>query len=299
MGASDRSVPPGIRSEGYAVTNRAIACGMPFYVHSYGHSVCDSRYYVRRTYLAEHLMLYTVRGAGRIRTGAEEYLLPPGHLSVFDCRLPHCYASSGAEWEFYWIHFDGQAAGLFFALIPGLAGGAVPLSDGFSMPEWYGKLVQTGRCMDRHTELRLSGLMHALLEAVAAQAVGGDGGGAGIPHRADILRTVQYMEAHYGEALDIRTLSRLSRLSRYYFIRRFREVTGETPYRYLTRLRINRSKELLLAGGMRVSEIAEAVGFPDSKSYIACFRKYQEMTPLQYRTRFFCGETERRQDGTD
>ena len=60
MGASDRSVPPGIRSEGYAVTNRAIACGMPFYVHSYGHSVCDSRYYVRRTCLAEHLMLYTV-----------------------------------------------------------------------------------------------------------------------------------------------------------------------------------------------------------------------------------------------
>ena len=74
--------------------------------------------------------------------------------------------------------------------------------------------------------------------------------------------------------------------SPYHFIRVFKRITGFTPYEYLSKHRINRSKILLTTTGHTVGEIAVQIGFPNANSYIRTFRKFEGKTPMQYRILF-------------
>lgn len=78
-------------------------------------------------------------------------------------------------------------------------------------------------------------------------------------------------------------LSKLSYRSKYYFIRQFHARTGFTPKEYLANLRFEKSKELLLKTNISVKEIAEHVGFSDSRNLIKLYRKKLGLTPSQFR----------------
>ena len=91
------------------------------------------------------------------------------------------------------------------------------------------------------------------------------------------------MQEHYGEEITVEQLAKLSRMSKYHFIRVFRSLTGDTPYRYLLLYRIDRSKQLLLDTHMTVQEIADTCGFSSSKNYIAAFRSCTGLTPGKFR----------------
>lgn len=99
----------------------------------------------------------------------------------------------------------------------------------------------------------------------------------------EIDRAVCWMQEHYGEEITVEQLAKLSRMSKYHFIRVFRSLTGDTPYRYLLLYRIDRSKQLLLDTHMTVQEIADACGFSSSKNYIAAFRSCAGLTPGKFR----------------
>lgn len=63
----------------------------------------------------------------------------------------------------------------------------------------------------------------------------------------------------------------------------FKELTHISPSDYLLMLRIERAKELIASTDMSIKEIATAVGYYDSSSFIRRFKQYASITPLQYR----------------
>ena len=73
-------------------------------------------------------------------------------------------------------------------------------------------------------------------------------------------------------------------LSPSYFSRVFRQETGETFSGYLNRLRIERSKELLRHKELRLTDIAQKVGFEDQSYFTKVFKKLEGVTPLRYRS---------------
>lgn len=98
-----------------------------------------------------------------------------------------------------------------------------------------------------------------------------------------IDRALELMRREYGEALTVAGLANRVHLSRFYFIRKFREQTGQSPYQYLTNLRINQSKKLLCCTEDTVESIARQVGFSDGAGFIHSFKQLVGMTPFQYR----------------
>ena len=73
--------------------------------------------------------------------------------------------------------------------------------------------------------------------------------------------------------LDVEELARSLQMSTSHFIRTFKTQVGYSPLAYQTRLRIERAKDLLQATDLRVSEIAQRIGYqnrcispPPSKS---------------------------------
>ncbi len=73
------------------------------------------------------------------------------------------------------------------------------------------------------------------------------------------------------------------RLSPFHFARLFKQSFGEPPHRYVTRRRIERAKHMLARGERSVAEIGFDVGFGESSSFTAAFRKMTGTTPARFR----------------
>ena len=91
-----------------------------------------------------------------------------------------------------------------------------------------------------------------------------------------------YIEEHLAEPISLASLAELVGLSTYHFCRAFKQSVGMPPHRYHTRRRIERAKVLLAKAALSVTEIGLAMGFSETSSFTAAFRKATGFTPSAY-----------------
>jgi AraC family transcriptional regulator len=91
-----------------------------------------------------------------------------------------------------------------------------------------------------------------------------------------------YIEEHLSEQIPLATLARLVRLSPYYFCRAFKQSLGMPPHRYHNSRRIEQAKTLLAKPELSVTNIGLTVGFSETSSFTAAFRKATGQTPTGY-----------------
>jgi transcriptional regulator GlxA family with amidase domain len=72
-------------------------------------------------------------------------------------------------------------------------------------------------------------------------------------------------------------------LSPWHFLRAFRSAFGETPHEFLTRVRIERAKDLLTVSSRPVTEICLDVGFSSLGSFSTLFRREVGLSPVHFR----------------
>ena len=73
-------------------------------------------------------------------------------------------------------------------------------------------------------------------------------------------------------------------LSEYHFIHLFREYTGFSPHAYVTRLRLDKAKDLMVSTTMNISEIAFAVGYANPLYFSRLFKRHTGLSPSRFRT---------------
>jgi AraC-like DNA-binding protein len=98
-----------------------------------------------------------------------------------------------------------------------------------------------------------------------------------------LLRARDVMDRAYAQPLDVDELARVALMARFHFIREFRRVFAETPYRYLQRRRVERAMFLLRHGSLTVTEICSAVGFTSLGTFSRTFSAIVGTTPTAYR----------------
>jgi AraC family transcriptional regulator len=91
-----------------------------------------------------------------------------------------------------------------------------------------------------------------------------------------------YIEEHLSEQISLATLAQLARLSPYYFCRAFKQSLGVPPHRFHTMKRIEHAKALLAGRKHSVTEIGLTVGYSETSSFTAAFRKITGQTPSSY-----------------
>ena len=92
-----------------------------------------------------------------------------------------------------------------------------------------------------------------------------------------------YIEEHLSERIPLATLARLVRHSPHHFCRSFKQSFGMPPHRYHNSRRVEQAKTFLAKPGMSVTDVGLTVGFSDSSSFTAAFRKAMGCTPTDYR----------------
>ncbi len=96
---------------------------------------------------------------------------------------------------------------------------------------------------------------------------------ASIRYYESILPALDSISANYAGRISVDELAALCRLSKYYFCRLFKQVTGQTVVAYVNRYRLKLADYLLRNRDATVSEIAQRCGFPDVNYFYRVYKK--------------------------
>lgn len=98
-----------------------------------------------------------------------------------------------------------------------------------------------------------------------------------------ISRAKQYIDSHYSRDISLAEVSREVDISPYYFCKIFKEETGENYIEYLTNIRIEQAKELLMNTELSMKEICAKIGYSDPNYFSRAFKKKVGVTPTEYK----------------
>ena len=98
-----------------------------------------------------------------------------------------------------------------------------------------------------------------------------------------IHQAMNYIREHMDREITLEELLRLTGMSKSYFSRNFKDVTGKTFVTYLNDMRIETAKKYLTETKQPIYWIASQVGYVDEHYFRRVFRERTGVTPKQFR----------------
>jgi len=231
----------------------------------------------------DNILIYCVEGRGHYQTATKSYtlnanqfiILPPGKFHIYQADLHH-------PWSIYWVHFSGhkvkqlnewmhtedyeQPTGIeynkkiidqWFEIYNALASG---YSDN--------NLAFANLCLYRFLTFFLCqpNLIQANLKT------------------DPIEESISYMRANIEKTLSVDDFAERLKLSGSHYSSLFRKKIGASPIDYFIKLKIQYACQLLSQTDLRISEIADKIGYDDSFYFSRLFKKINGKSPKAYRT---------------
>lgn len=94
---------------------------------------------------------------------------------------------------------------------------------------------------------------------------------------------IQFMNRNYFENLTLGDYAAMANMSKFHFLRVFKDITGETPLGYRNKIRLNHAGELLESTNLPISEIGRKCGYLSDSYFCDSFKNKLGMSPAEYR----------------
>ena len=102
-----------------------------------------------------------------------------------------------------------------------------------------------------------------------------------------ITSITRYLQEHLAEDISLSVLAEEFHLSSQYISQLFKSEIGVNFLAYLTNIRMEKAKKLLLSTSLSISEVSERSGYGDYRVFTKVFKKSEGITPSQYRRDFW------------
>jgi AraC-like DNA-binding protein len=99
-----------------------------------------------------------------------------------------------------------------------------------------------------------------------------------------VANAKRFVQEHVEEPITLEKVVKHVNVSRFYFCKLFKKATGMTLTEYVSRVRVEKAKSLLVDPSMRISEVVFAAGFGSIPRFNSVFKRYVGMPPTEYRT---------------
>ena len=105
--------------------------------------------------------------------------------------------------------------------------------------------------------------------------------------RRPVLNAAEYIKKNYSQKISLEEMAEQGGFNMNYFSELFKKETGKTFTAYVTEVRMEEAKKLLRDTDLPVYEVAEAVGYKDSKFFSQQFVKNVGIKPMEYRKLYY------------
>lgn len=260
---------------------------LPLYFHSVGHYMRHG-HALRPEGFGQHQIALCTQGGGIFSVDGKEFEIKKGDLFYFNPYISHEYYPTTPDWILIWVVFDGKDASDIVKYFD-FGEYSVRHAD----DETLNKLAALGEKL-YDTYLKEQKYIFSLTmdvlqmlsiasgcEVVKSKYYNEDGN----IQKGSFSPVIEFIKQNYTKVLTLDDLVRKSKLSKNHFTRTFKKEYGVTPMVYLNRYRISVAKFLLTTTIRTSDEIAQMTGFNDTSYFCAVFRKFEGVSPMQYRTK--------------
>ena len=140
--------------------------------------------------------------------------------------------------------------------------------------------MQTYHAMEELKRLETLDEISLWLKDLFKQAEAGREEDAGV--KRSVLKVKEYIDQHYAENLTLKKMADYVYLSQSYLSVSFKEILHMNFNEYLTRVRMEKAKELLGSSRYRIYEVCSMVGYTDKKYFSDLFKRYTGMLPKEW-----------------
>lgn len=98
-----------------------------------------------------------------------------------------------------------------------------------------------------------------------------------------VVKALKFIDENYGKNISLNDISNHVFLSSEYFSRLFKEEVGENFVAYLTIYRMKKARDLIRNTSIKISQIAQMVGYPNAGYFSKIYKKYNGVTPEEDR----------------
>jgi AraC family transcriptional regulator, transcriptional activator for feuABC-ybbA operon len=253
-----------------------------------GHQKCEPHWYHKPREIRHHSIWLVVKGKGTFTIGGTHYPAEPGKLFCFAPGMKverKTDPEQPLEYYFLRFHYTECYEEKEQWIYRSAAETGFPLEGMYTVtnaPQLIYLFEQMDTLWKRRghmTAMRRNILLHefllALIQDFRTQKIAGD-------TTAAIELTQDYMAQHYQESLTLESLAQMAGLSVSHYSRLFKKYIGYSPIDYLTHLRVDRAKELLVLSDYRLKSIAGSVGYTDEFYFSRIFKKVTGQSPREY-----------------
>lgn len=99
-----------------------------------------------------------------------------------------------------------------------------------------------------------------------------------------LSRSLDVIHSVFPEPIDLGELAGAACLSKFHFLRLFKQAYGVSPYQYIQELRLTKARQLLSGTSMGVAEIAAFLGFDNPQSFSRLFFQRMGVSPAPFRS---------------
>lgn len=238
-----------------------------------------------REKLESYLFFIVTEGSGNVTLKGTSYSIKAGDCVWLNCLEPYSHESSRTDpWALMWVHFNGPGARSFYELFAEKEGAITYTPDSLSP---YLDCLQTLYHLQQQKDALSDLLSHRQLTDLIAQIFSDTFhmvSDTAIP--AKFLDISRYIENHYAEKITLDELSEHFFISKYHLLREYQRFFGITIQNDLTVKRLSHAKSLLRFSNESVENIAILCGFQTSSYFIKVFKRFENLTPLEYRRKW-------------
>lgn len=235
---------------------------------------------IRRSGTHQAIVIACADGTGWCELAGRRHRVGPHQVLVIPPGVPHRYQSDPDQpWSIWWLHVRGSDLDDLLAGI-GLTAEAPVATLG---DPYRAFTLLESVCDDLARDETSASLTAAAGAAwhLLAQLAAERGGRS--RDRQPIARAQAHLREHLAAPVSVPVLADLVGFSPSHFSARFKSVTGFSVLDYVKRLRMARSRQLLITSEHSVAEIAAAVGYRDPFYFSRQFHEVNGQSPREFR----------------
>ena len=220
----------------------------------------------------DYHLLYVAKGIGTFTINGEEQVLSEGNLVLYLPGEDHCYHYSNETSPIiYWLHFSGYNALKLLEENNLLNGRIFYVGINIDISLLFDKIIKELQ-FSKGKFFELCNLYIKELVTLCCRYVIECSSPTNKQNKL-LDEAIEYFNDNFILPISIKDYANWQNISCCWFIRSFKNYTGTTPTQYITNIRINKAKNLLLGNSLTIGEIGDLIGYQNPLYFSRIFKK--------------------------
>ncbi|WP_339287317.1 AraC family transcriptional regulator [Paenibacillus sp. FSL E2-0201] len=156
------------------------------------------------------------------------------------------------------------------------------LKDYYQVEDIFGTMIQSWNTKLPGYEFVAKTLLQQLIIAIAQNT---QKQSQNYSTSLKVEKIINYMHQKLNHKVSLSELSELVQLSPAYLSRAFKEITGYSIIEFFNKMKIDKAKELILEGDMKIKEVAQTLGFTDEFYFSRIFKRMTGISPSEFHSK--------------